>query len=419
MSETACRAGGTSTPSPEPAVNMDSPVVEANADSTRIAVLIALSVSHLLNDTIQSLIAAVYPVLKESYALTFGQIGLITLAFQLTSSLLQPVVGVYTDRRPLPFSLALGMGISLCGLLLLSVANVFPMILVAAALVGVGSAIFHPEASRMARLASGGRHGLAQSLFQVGGNGGSALGPLLAAFIVVPWGQGSLAWFSIAAVAAMIILFRVGLWYRSHLSERKVKPVAALPSPVSRSRAAFAIAILLCLIFSKYFYLTSLTSYYTLYLIDTFHVSVQDAQIRLFIFLGAVAVGTFVGGPVGDRIGFKAVIWGSILGALPFTLALPHVGLFWTTVLTIPIGLIIASAFSAIMVYAQELLPSRVGMVAGLFFGFAFGMGGVGAAVLGRLADLTSIGYVYQVCSFLPLIGLLTALLPNLGSKHQ
>lgn len=419
MSETACRPGAVATKSEAGPAVVGSSGAEASSDSTTFAVLVALSVSHLLNDTIQSLIAAVYPVLKESYALSFGQIGLITLAFQLTSSLLQPIVGVYTDRRPLPFSLALGMGISLCGLLLLSVANVFPLILAAAALVGVGSAIFHPEASRMARLASGGRHGLAQSLFQVGGNGGSALGPLLAAFIVVPWGQGSLAWFSIAAVTAMIILFRVGLWYRAHLTERKAKKVAAIPSPVSRARAAFAIAILLCLIFSKYFYLTSLTSYYTLYLIDTFHVSVQDAQIRLFIFLGAVAVGTFVGGPVGDRIGFKAVIWGSIVGVLPFTLALPHVGLFWTTVLTIPIGLIIASAFSAIMVYAQELLPSRVGMVAGLFFGFAFGMGGVGAAVLGRLADLTSIGYVYQVCSFLPLIGLLTALLPNLGTRHR
>jgi MFS transporter, FSR family, fosmidomycin resistance protein len=379
-----------------------------------VAVLVALSVSHLLNDTIQSLIAAVYPVLKESYALTFTQIGLITLAFQCTASLLQPLVGLYTDRRPLPFSLALGMGVTLTGLLLLSAADSFPAVLAAAALVGVGSAVFHPEASRMARLASGGRHGLAQSLFQVGGNGGSALGPLLAAFIVVPWGQGSLAWFSVAAVAAMLILARVGLWYRAHLAERAAKRVGAVPSPVSPRRAAFAVGILLCLVFSKYFYLASLTSYYTLYLIDTFHVGVADAQLRLFVFLGAVAAGTFLGGPVGDRVGFKAVIWGSILGVLPFTLALPHADLFWTTVLTVPIGLILASAFSAIMVYAQELLPSRVGMVAGLFFGFAFGMGGVGAAVLGRLADLTSIGFVYQVCAFLPAIGLLTALLPNL-----
>jgi FSR family fosmidomycin resistance protein-like MFS transporter len=381
------------------------------------AVVVALSVSHLLNDTIQSLIAAVYPVLKESYALTFTQIGLITLAFQFTASLLQPLVGLYTDRRPLPFSLAAGMGVTLGGLLLLSAADTFPLILLAAALVGVGSAVFHPEASRMARLASGGRHGLAQSLFQVGGNGGSALGPLLAAFVVVPWGQRSLAWFSVAAVAAMVILFRVGAWYRAHLAERVAKNVTATAAPVSGRRAAFAVGVLLCLIFSKYFYLTSLTSYYTLYLIDTFGVSVPDAQLRLFVFLGAVAVGTFAGGPVGDRVGFRVVIWGSILGVLPFTLILPHADLFWTTVLTVPIGLILASAFSAIVVYAQELLPSRVGMVAGLFFGFAFGMGGLGAAVLGWLADRTSIGYVYEVCAYLPLIGLLTALLPNLRAN--
>jgi MFS transporter, FSR family, fosmidomycin resistance protein len=403
---------GTKSSSTRSAVELQE--AEKKGVNTAFAILVALSISHLLNDTIQSLIAAVYPVLKESYALTFTQIGLITLAFQFTASLLQPLVGMYTDRRPLPFSLTIGMGVSLVGVLLLSVANNFHAILIAAALVGVGSAIFHPESSRMARLASGGRHGLAQSLFQVGGNGGSALGPLLAAFIVVPWGQRSLAWFSVAAVAAMVILFRVGLWYRAHLAERVAMRVVNTPSPVSRWQAVFAVSILLCLIFSKYFYLTSLTSYYTLYLIDTFGVSVQGAQLRLFVFLGAVAAGTFFGGPVGDRIGFKAVIWGSILGVLPFTLALPYVNLFWTTVLTVPIGLILASAFSAIMVYAQELLPSRVGMVAGLFFGFAFGMGGVGAAVLGWLADQTSIVYVYKVCAFLPLIGLLTALLPNL-----
>ncbi|MBP3956688.1 MFS transporter [Gemmata sp. G18] len=386
---------------------------------TTFAVLAALSVSHLLNDTIQSLIAAVYPVLKESYALTYTQIGLITLAFQLTASLLQPLVGLYTDRRPLPFSLTVGMSVTLGGLLLLSVADTFPAILLSAALVGVGSAVFHPEASRVARLASGGRHGFAQSLFQVGGNAGSALGPLLAAFVVVPWGQGSLAWFAVAAVAAMVILFRVGRWYRAHLADRRAKKAPAALPPVSTKQAAFAIGVLLCLIFSKYFYMASLSSYYTLYLIDSFGVGVADAQLRLFVFLGAVAAGTFLGGPVGDRIGFKAVIWGSILGVLPFTLALPYANLFWTTVLTVPIGLILASAFSAIMVYAQELLPSRVGMVAGLFFGFAFGMGGVGAAVLGWLADQTSIGYVYKVCSFLPLIGLLTALLPNLHSRAR
>ena len=384
-------------------------------ESTVFAVLTALSVSHLLNDTIQSLITATYPILKESYALTFTQIGLITLVFQISSSLLQPLIGLYTDRRPLPFSLAIGMGITLVGLLLLSVADSFGAILIAAALVGVGSAVFHPEASRLARLASGGQHGLAQSLFQVGGNAGSALGPLLAAFIVAPWGQRGLAWFSVLAVAGMVILFRVGSWYRAHLTERSTKAAATKKvSPVSSRQATLAIGVLLSLIFSKYFYLTSLTSYYTLYLIDTFGVSVADAQLRLFVFLGAVATGTFFGGPVGDRVGYKAVIWVSILGVLPFTLILPHANLFWTTVLTVPIGLVIASAFSAIMVYAQELLPSRVGMVAGLFFGFAFGMGGVGAAVLGWLADHTSIGYVYQVCAFLPLLGLLTAFLPNL-----
>jgi FSR family fosmidomycin resistance protein-like MFS transporter len=382
--------------------------------NTAFAVLVALSVSHLLNDTIQSLIAAVYPLLRESYALTFSQIGLITLAFQATASLLQPLVGVRTDRTPLPFSLAIGMGVTLTGLLALSIADDFPSILLAAALVGVGSAVFHPEASRIARLASGGRHGFAQSLFQVGGNGGSALGPLFAALIVVPRGQASVAWFSVAAVAAMLILFRVGLWYRSHLAERATREVVRAARPVSAPRTAVVVGILLCLIFSKFVYVASLTSYYTLYLIDTFGIGVADAQLRLFVFLAATAAGTFLGGPIGDRIGFKAVIWGSILGVLPFTLALPHVDLFWTTVLTIPIGLILASAFSAIMVYAQELLPSRVGMVAGLFFGFAFGMGGVGAAVLGRLADATSIGYVYQVCAFLPMIGLLTAFLPNL-----
>ncbi len=387
---------------------------ERRGEGTAFAVVVALSVSHLLNDTIQSLIAAVYPLLKDDYALTFTQVGLITLAFQLTASVLQPAVGLYTDRRPLPYSLAAGMAVSLAGLVLLSVADTFPLILMAAALVGVGSAVFHPEASRVARLASGGRHGLAQSLFQVGGNAGSAAGPLLAAFVVVPRGQASLAWFSVAAVAAMAILARVGVWYRARMVGRAAVVRAAAAAPVPPRRAAFAVGVLLCLIFSKYFYLASLTSYYTLYLIDTFGVSVPDAQVRLFVFLGAVAVGTVAGGPVGDRVGFKAVIWGSILGVLPFTLALPHANLFWTTVLTVPIGLVLASAFSAIMVYAQELLPSRVGLVAGLFFGFAFGMGGVGAAALGWLADRTSIGYVYWVCSFLPLLGLLTALLPNL-----
>ena len=391
-------------------------------ENTAFAILVALSFSHLLNDMIQSLIPAMYPILKESFRLSFSQIGLITLTFQLTASLLQPVVGLYTDRYPKPYSLAIGMGFTLVGLLLLSVAGSFPMILVAAGLVGVGSSVFHPESSRMARAASGGRHGLAQSLFQVGGNAGSAIGPLLAAFIVVPRGQSSIAWFSIAAIVAITVLFHVGRWYRGHLSNRPAHPRAGDgdgPPALSRARVAFSIGILMCLIFSKYIYLVSLSSYYTFYLIDKFALSVPAAQIYLFIFLGAVAVGTVVGGPIGDRFGYKFVIWGSILGVLPFTLILPHADLFWTGILTVPIGLILASAFSAIMVYAQELLPGRVGLVAGLFFGFAFGIAGLGAAALGKMADLTSIAFVYRVCSYLPLIGLLTALLPNLQTASS
>jgi FSR family fosmidomycin resistance protein-like MFS transporter len=381
-------------------------------------VVVALSASHLLNDTLQSLIAAVYPVLKESYALSFAQIGLITLAFQVTASVLQPLVGLATDRRPMPFSLAAGMGASLAGILLLAAAGTFPLILLAAGLVGVGSAVFHPEASRVARLASGGRYGLAQSLYQVGGNAGSALGPLLAAFVVVPRGQRSLAWFALGAVAAMVILGRVGVWYRGHLAELAKKSRAVAASPVSSRRAVVAVAVLLVLAFSKYFYMAALTSYYTLYLIDVFGVGVADAQLRLFVFLGAVAAGTFLGGPVGDRVGFKAVIWGSILGVVPFALALPHADLFCATVLTVPIGLILASAFSAILVYAQELFPGRVGLVSGLFLGLAFGLGGVGAAVLGGLADAYGIRAVYRGVAFLPLLGLLAALLPDLRGRR-
>lgn len=397
-------------------------VVSTNArtnEGAAIAVLIGLSVSHLLNDLIQSLIAAVYPILKDAYTLSFTQIGLITLAFQLTASLLQPIIGTFTDRRPLPYSLAAGMGFTLAGLLLLSIAGDFPTILVAAALVGIGSSVFHPEASRMARVASGGKHGLAQSLFQVGGNLGSAAGPLLAAFVVAPRGQGSIAWFSAAAVLAMIVLVRIGRWYGSHLANRAATKRATTGHALSRRRVIFSVAVLMFLVFSKYFYLASLTSYYTFYLIETFDVSVQLAEIHLFVFLGAVAVGTLAGGPIGDRVGFKRVIWGSILGVLPFTLVLPYANLFWTVVLTVPIGLILASAFSAIVVYAQELMPSRVGAVAGLFFGFAFGMGALGAAALGWLADQTSIGYVYRVCAFLPIIGIVTALLPNLRKSNQ
>jgi FSR family fosmidomycin resistance protein-like MFS transporter len=394
---------------------------ESAQEGTLFVVLVALSFSHLLNDLIQSLIPAIYPILKSSYDLSFTQVGLITLAFQLTASLLQPLVGLYTDRHPKPFSLAVGMGFSLIGLVLLAVAGSFLVILIAASLVGVGSSVFHPESARMARVASGGRHGLAQSLFQVGGNAGSAIGPLLAAFIVVPNGQASVAWFSIAALVAIGVLFNVGRWYRGHLVAKKAA-VRTQADPerqaLSRAKIGVTIAILLCLIFSKYFYLVSLGSYYTFYLIDKFGVSVQVAQLYLFLFLGAVAAGTVVGGPVGDHLGYKFVIWASILGVLPFTLALPYADLFWTGVLTVPIGLILASAFPAIMVYAQELMPRRVGMVAGLFFGFAFGMAGLGAALLGHFADLTSIGYVYRVCSFLPLIGVLTAFLPNLATAR-
>lgn len=377
-------------------------------------ILLAISLSHLLNDLMQSLVPAVYPILKTKFSLDFGQIGLISLTFYMTASLLQPVVGIVTDRRPMPFSLAIGMGSTLAGLLLLSAAGSFGTILLAAGLIGLGSAVFHPESSRVARMASGGRHGLAQSVFQVGGNAGSAIGPLLAAFVVVRHGQSSIAWFSGAALLAMAVLAVVGRWYRGRVAERRRTPEAAPAAPtLPRARVIASVAILLLLIFSKYFYMASLSTYYTFYLIDRFHVPVDTAQLLLFVFLGAVAVGTVAGGPIGDRFGRKRVIWASILGVLPFTLALPHANLLWTTILTVPIGLILASAFSAILVYAQDLLPGRVGLVGGLFFGFAFGMGGLGAAVLGELADATSIEHVYDLCAYLPAIGLLTAFLPD------
>jgi FSR family fosmidomycin resistance protein-like MFS transporter len=385
------------------------------AEPTAFAVLAAISVSHLLNDTIQSLIPSLYPILKSSFALSFSQIGLLTLTLMLTASVLQPLVGLYTDRRPSPYSLVLGMGFSLVGLLLLSVAWTFAWLLVAAGLVGVGSSVFHPESSRVARMASGGRHGLAQSLFQVGGNVGASFGPLLAAFLVAPRGQSSIAWCSLVALLGMVLLWRIGNW---HSSRRAARPSAragstSLRPGLSRQRVLWSLAILAALIFSKYFYLASLTSYYTFYLISKFHVSVRAAQFYLFIFLGSVAMGTILGGPIGDRLGRKYVIWASILGVLPFTLLLPHVGLFWTPVLTMIIGLILASAFSAIVVYAQELVPGRVGLVSGVFFGFAFGMGGLGAAVLGQAADSLGIETVYSLCAFLPLIGLLAAFLPD------
>jgi MFS transporter, FSR family, fosmidomycin resistance protein len=379
-------------------------------------ILLGLCFSHLLNDTIQSLIPAIYPVLKTEFSLNFGQIGLITLTFQLTSSLLQPLVGFYTDQKPKPFSLAIGMGVSLCGLLLLSEAWNFSIILLAAGLVGVGSSIFHPEASRLARFSSGGRHGFAQSVFQLGGYMGTALGPALAAILVVRAGQHSIAWFSVLALLAMLVLSRVGLWYRKvKVSDQKKANSHALNRPVIGSRKVIGIiSILATLIFSKYFYLASISSYYTFYLMDRFHLSIQDSQMLLFLFLFAVAVGTIIGGPIGDRYGRKLVIWFSILGAAPFTILLPYANLFWTCVLSVVIGLILASAFSAIIVYAQELVPGKVGMIGGVFYGLAFGVGGIGSAVLGKLADLTSIGFVYHVCSFLPLIGLLTVFLPNL-----
>jgi len=387
-------------------------------ENTVFAVLIAISVSHLLNDTIQSVIPAIYPILKESFHLSFTQVGLITLTFQLTASLLQPFVGLYTDHRPKPYSLAVGMGFTLVGLLLLSGASNFPMILCAAALVGMGSSVFHPEASRLARMASGGRHGFAQSIFQVGGNAGTSLGPLLAALIIVPRGQHSVGWFSVVALVAIIVLSNVGHWYKRNLSRLKTGPQSKnleRHAEISGKKIAWALAVLMALMFSKFFYLASMTSYFTFYLIEKFHLSVQEAQLHLFLFLFSVAAGTIIGGHLGDRFGRKYVIWGSILGVAPFTILLPYANLFWTGALTIVIGLILASAFSAILVYAQELVPGKVGLVSGLFFGFAFGMGGLGSAALGRLADQTSINFVFLVCSFLPLIGLLTAFLPNIG----
>jgi FSR family fosmidomycin resistance protein-like MFS transporter len=385
------------------------------AAGTAVAVLGAVSAGHFLNDLIQSLLPAVYPLLKANYALDFGQIGLITLVFQVTASLLQPVVGTFTDRRPTWFSLPLGMTFTLGGLLLLSYAS-YPLLLLAAALIGTGSSVFHPESSRIARLASGGRHGFAQSFFQVGGNLGSAMGPLLAAFVVLPRGQGSIAWFAVAALIAIVLLLRVGLWYRVHARARTVQLVA-VAGALPRRQVMLAIAVLLALIFSKYFYLASLSTYFTFYLMERFALTAQDAQIHLFYFLGAVALGTLVGGPVGDRFGRKYVIWVSILGVLPFTLLLPHASLFWTSVLSIVIGLILSSAFSAILVYATELMPGKVGMIAGLFFGFAFGMGGLGAALLGELADAKGIEYVYRLCAFLPAIGLLTVFLPDVRTR--
>jgi FSR family fosmidomycin resistance protein-like MFS transporter len=390
------------------------PSVAKAAAGPAYVVLGGISLSHFLNDTMQSLIPSVYPILKQSYALDFAQIGLITMAFQFTASLLQPVVGHFTDKKAQPFSLALGMGFTFCGLLLLSVAHHYLVILAAAALVGLGSAVFHPESARIARLASGGRYGFAQSIFQVGGSFGTSMGPLLAALIVVPFGQPSIAWFSSIAFLAIVILWRIGRWYKPQIATKNAAAVDPHPDAPDSRRVRIALVVLVALLFSKQLYVSSLSSYYIFYLIDKFAVSTQAAQLHLFIFLAANAAGAFFGGPLGDRFGRKYVIWFSILGALPFTLALPYAGLFASAVLTVFIGFIISSATSSIIVFAQELMPHRFGMISGVFFGFAFGIGGLGAAVLGKVADQTGIAFVYQVCAFLPAIGLLAVFLPKL-----
>jgi MFS transporter, FSR family, fosmidomycin resistance protein len=400
------------------------------AQRSAFKILFAVSVCHLLNDTVQSLLPALYPLLRNTFHLDFGQVGLIAFTATFTSSLLQPLVGLYSDRHPKPYFLAAGMGITLTGLLTLSLSSTYALVLIAAGLIGTGSAVFHPESSRVARMASGGQHGFAQSIFQVGGNAGSALGPLLAAF-VLPKGQSSIAWFSILALIAMILLFDIGGWARRYrlaqpaettvpLGTHATGSVHAHHPTFSSRKIALAMGVLIALMFSKFFYLASLTSYYTFYLMGRFHISVQSAQVHLFIFLGAVAAGTIIGGPVGDRLGRKFVIWWSILGVLPFSVLLPYASLFWTGVLSVVIGIILASAFSAILVYAQDLIPAKIGTVSGLFFGLAFGLGGIGAALLGKLADHTSINFVYHVCSLLPAVGILTALLPDLTpARHR
>ena len=387
------------------------------AGGTALGILAAISFCHLLNDMLQSLLAALYPMIKSSYRLSFAQIGLLTFTFQFTASLLQPLVGAMADKNPRPYSLAIGMGFTLAGLLLLAFAASYTLLLVAAALIGTGSSVFHPESSRVARMASGGKHGFAQSVFQVGGNLGTSAGPLLAAFIVLPHGQSSVAWSSAAALLGLFLLVNVGHWYKTHGVSRLARAGGARRA-APRHHVAAALVVLLMLVFSKYVYLASINSYYTFYLIEHFHLSVRSSQLHLFVFLASAAIGGMVGGPLGDRLGSKYIIWASILGVLPFTLLLPHANLFWTAVLTVPIGLIIASAFPAIVVYAQDLLPGRTGTVAGLFFGLAFGMGSIGAAVLGKLADHIGVDAIYRICAFLPLIGLLAAFLPDLHKSH-
>jgi FSR family fosmidomycin resistance protein-like MFS transporter len=389
----------------------------AAAAPTRFNLLGALSFSHFLNDMMQSLIVAIYPLLKGEFHLSFAQIGAITFTYQACASLLQPLIGIYTDKHPKPYSLSVGMCFTLVGIVTLAFAPNYPSVLASAALIGAGSAIFHPESSRIARLASGGRHGLAQSIFQVGGNAGSAMGPLLAAWIIIPQGQPSLAWFALAALLAIAVLARVGAWYKSRHIDRPKSAQSTARSPVSAARARWSVAVLVLLLFSKYFYVASISSYYSFYLIERFHVSVRSAQVHLFAFLLAMALGGLFGGPVGDHIGRKRVIWVSILGVAPFSLLLPYVDLMWVGILTFIIGLILSSAFSAIVVFAQELMPGSVGAVSGLFFGFAFGIGGIGAAVLGGLADAHGIEFVYRVCAFLPLLGIVAAFLPNIERK--
>jgi MFS transporter, FSR family, fosmidomycin resistance protein len=388
------------------------------AHDTSFTVLGAIGFCHLLNDMMQSLLPAIYPNLKDQFHLSFAQIGLVTLAFQCTASLFQPVVGYFADLRPMPYSLAVGMVSTLLGLLVLAVAPNYPVILVAAMMIGLGSAVFHPESSRVARMASGGRYGLAQSVFQVGGNVGQAISPLTAALLVATYGQRSIVWYAGLALLAIVLLFNVGTWYKHHGLARIKHHQASRDSGLPKDKVILALVILLALMFSKMFYLASIGNYYTFYLIHTFGVSVQTAQIHLFYFLGAVAVGTLLGGPLGDRIGRKYVIWFSILGILPFTLLLPYANLFWTGILSAIVGVMLASAFPAIVVYAQELLPGRVGMISGMFFGLSFGLGGIGAAVLGALADVTSITYVYHICAYLPAIGLLAMFLPSFKVKR-
>ncbi len=386
---------------------------------TTYSILFIISISHLINDLLQAIVPSIYPLLKENFNLSFSQIGIITFTYQIVASILQPFVGMYTDKKSKPFSLIIGMCFTMLGLFFVSMASSFSHLLLSVSLIGVGSSIFHPESSRVAHLASGGKKGLAQSIFQLGGNAGSAIGPLLAALIVIPNGQKHIVWFCLIAVIGIIALYKIGLWYRSHLylkSSGKI-PAETKLHHLSKKRVAVSLIILLVLIFSKYFYLSSITSYYTFFLIDKFHVSIQQSQVYLFMFLGAVAAGTLIGGPLGDKFGRKYIIWISILGVSPFTLLLPHVSLFWVAILSVVIGVILASAFSAILVYATELLPGKVGLVAGLFFGFAFGMGGLGSAIFGKLADATSIEYVFKVCAFLPLIGIITGFLPNIESE--